>query len=110
MERVAQNWDGVFPAHAGVILVSAQPYQVSGSFSRTRGGDPWVILAGDTGRVFFPHTRGWSWSVQMDQKACWVFPAHAGVILSKESRSVFVRRFSRTRGGDPTKYETPDFI
>ena len=48
----------VFPAHAGVILVSDIVGTVQDCFPRTRGGDPW--LAGEDSKLdeFSPHTRG----------------------------------------------------
>ena len=48
----------LFPAHAGVILVSQSVKQVNKTVPRTRGGDPvWQPLNGHA-KHCSPHTRG----------------------------------------------------
>ena len=55
----------IFPAHAGVILSWSIIEWLYKNFSRTRGGDPiWILRLVGT-REFFPHTRGWSYSVRV---------------------------------------------
>ena len=90
-------------------------------FSRTCGGDPMTVLREWLLLRFFPHMRGWSYSKFKGWWPCFVFPAHAGVILfdgyEKYHALVFpahagvilkikvkvitCHSFSRTRGGDP---------
>ena len=96
----------VFPAHAGVILVSCSVCKLSTSFSRTRGGDPQVELRWNQSNWFFPHTRGWSRGSGLGCEYNFVFPAHAGVILQHSSRLFPDTSFSRTRGGDPANVES----
>ena len=48
----------VFPAHAGVIPVQLSSGNVDQSFPRTRGGDPYCIVALTFIIAFSPHTRG----------------------------------------------------
>ena len=74
--------DSVFPAHAGVIPRKSDKLDLHHSFSRKREGDPaaisiLVILTG-----FFSQTRVWSHAGYFKCCYCYVFPAHAGVILS----------------------------
>ena len=48
----------VVPAHAGVIpaLMRSDAAAISGS--RTRGGDPLIVLHDHLATGWFPHTRG----------------------------------------------------
>ena len=48
----------LFPAHAGVILVTAALNSKAGTFPRTRGGDPTEIESLPVQILFSPHTRG----------------------------------------------------
>ena len=48
----------LFPAHAGVIPVTACAESLTPSFPRIRGGDPRVRLACISGICFSPHMRG----------------------------------------------------
>ena len=48
----------VFPALAGVILQWQKLLDQKLSFSRTRGGDPIVLLDDAEEDKFFPHSRG----------------------------------------------------
>ena len=80
----------VFPAHAGVILVSRMLSLSSLRFSRTRGGDP------------FSSCNTLNFDV--------VFPAHAGVIPQTSRIPTMARGFSRTRGGDPATVGEPGAI
>ena len=93
----------VFPALAGVILSVEIWYQINLCFSRTRGGDPSSGVFEMSPGTFFPHTRGWSWCIQTSSLVLTVFPAHAGVIPLLTCYVLQNRRFSRTRGGDPTQ-------
>ena len=53
-----QDYDEVFPAHAGVIPSLKVTHNVHLCFSRTRGGDPATRWLVQSVRAFFPHTRG----------------------------------------------------
>ena len=72
----------VFPAHAGVILDSRVVFPPLQGFSRTRGCDPSLWIAGYGLNEFFPHTRGWSYDTY--------------------AKIQKMAGFSRTRGGAPT--------
>ena len=48
----------LFPAHAGVILISSLEYRKKLTFPRTRGGDPPNWFTTRTPTLFSPHTRG----------------------------------------------------
>ena len=48
----------LFPAYAGVILVSAVKWTLQESFPRIRGGDPFYTSTDKSGTAFSPHTRG----------------------------------------------------
>ena len=96
------DFDRVFPAHAGVILTHMLGWQTMMSFSRTRGGDPAYTTSSPDNETFFPHTRGWSLTIKANEHSFRVFPAHAGVILKLHALCLRKLGFSRTRGGDPT--------
>ena len=53
-----ENNKPLFPAHAGVILASWTVCNVSMSFPRTRGGDPYHERITGVILHFSPHTRG----------------------------------------------------
>ena len=57
---MAELWDflSLFPAHAGVILGTSEPYDIYISFPRTRGGDPYGPAYSIINDNFSPHTRG----------------------------------------------------
>ena len=48
----------VFPAYAGVILVSGVTSLVPAGFPRIRGGDPFGYEMAQEFTKFSPHTRG----------------------------------------------------
>ena len=48
----------LFPAHAGVILLSSVPTRCGLAFPRTRGGDPHRGIGLAVQAHFSPHTRG----------------------------------------------------
>ena len=72
-------------------------------FSRTRGGDPYELALSNGRKWFFPHTRGWSRRLKANEWTTMVFPAHAGVIPLSTTIVSYGWRFSRTRGGDPSR-------
>ena len=53
-------WDlfSLFPAHAGVILISMHLAKSTAAFPRTRGGDPHIEQNAAMSYNFSPHTRG----------------------------------------------------
>ena len=89
----------VFPAYAGVFLLSIFVKNRLNSLPRIRGG---VSLAARDGRVSpgsSPHTRG---CFRQGGGACTgvaVFPAYAGVFLSSTSFSFPALGLPRIRGG-----------
>ena len=99
--RLVWLTDKVFPALAGVIPKYPFFEVVKACFSRTRGGDPESSQLVLNCFLFFPHSRGWSQSLQTFQKLLKVFPALAGVILRLPDSFDKKAGFSRTRGGDP---------
>ena len=48
----------LFPAYAGVILLTLTVRNVPGSFPRIRGGDPQYLISAGENASFSPHTRG----------------------------------------------------
>ena len=71
-------WAGVSPAHAGMDRLWTFLGQHVGGFPRTRGDGPQHDYRADRGQWFPPHTRGWTPSPPMQEKAVRVSPAHAG--------------------------------
>ena len=57
-EPYQKDAQGLFPAHAGVILVLNEHFTKEAAFPRTRGGDPYCPNCGARMEGFSPHTRG----------------------------------------------------
>ena len=74
----------LFPAYAGVILLSLLWLYASSSFPRIRGGDPGLT------------------PVKLAEIL--LFPAYAGVILEKAESNELKATFPRIRGGDPAHF------
>ena len=91
----------LFPACAGVIPVKKQIHQKLKTFPRMCGGDPYNPIEDIAVIYFSPHVRGWSWGVTGQKLKILLFPACAGVILTRiKERSYFIA-FPRMCGGDP---------
>ena len=58
MRNVGSRYRKLFPAHAGVILPVRVKFNDMDAFPRTRGGDPYKVLAAELEVLFSPHTRG----------------------------------------------------
>ena len=70
--------------------------------TRTCGGDPKVFSILIRPLSYYPHMRGWSYSLKALNKALLVLPAHAGVILTSSNTSSTSVCITRTCGGDPS--------
>ena len=55
---VLRDLFSLFPAYAGVILVCAYLRDLTKTFPRIRGGDPFAQTELYMGGAFSPHTRG----------------------------------------------------
>ena len=100
-----QAWYPLFPAHAGVILWRWRRSRIWSAFPHTCGGDPEEIDQEFGDICFSPHMRGWSRVFDIIISSCYLFPAHAGVILILILIVLIYHPFPRTCGGDPM-YET----
>ena len=92
----------LFPACAGVILIHFQAFVVTWPFPRMCGGDPMNGDLYNSRLGFSPHVRGWSLQTQKFYWQRWLFPACAGVILKAEWIERIPKSFPRMCGGDPS--------
>ena len=89
----------VFPAYAGVFLPHRAVFPLPSSLPRIRGGVSRKNQCGSCAKASSPHTRGCFRSVLQDDLRQGVFPAYAGVFLSRSKPVVFRGRLPRIRGG-----------
>ena len=79
----AGNWaSGVFPAHAGVFLMTMIHVKIVYSIPRSRGGVSGEVVLSMDGEPYSPLTRGCFHAGRWQDSLTLVFPAHAGVFLS----------------------------
>ena len=93
----------VFPAYAGVFLVSYLEFASKRCVPRIRGGVPSFIVAAVAVCRCSPHTRGCSQRNRCNQKQQHVFPAYAGVFLPRYFLVAIFRCVPRIRGGVPIR-------
>ena len=70
----------VLPTYVGVIPIPIKIISKIWSTTHIRGGDPIPrgLLKGDT--AYYPHTWGWSWTLNITSSVLNVLPTYVGVI------------------------------
>ena len=93
--------DSVFPAYAGMFrILPCRPWTLI-SFPRIRGDVPLSKKLSTSSYRFSPHTRGCSLWHYGDLLLKHVFPAYAGMFLTKSRTAATCLRFPRIRGDVP---------
>ena len=77
----------LFPAYAGVILISTNPPGLSKTFPRIREGDPSRHRRRVPAGTFSPHMRGWSPQTGVQHGVHALFPAYAGLTKKNHGRN-----------------------
>ena len=90
---------GVFPAYAGVFLVSEFLLAFSWSLPRIRGGVSDLLYLLSCLMRSSPHTRGCFRVMRRRQDCVAVFPAYAGVFPEGEGMTPAEEGLPRIRGG-----------
>ena len=91
----------VFPAHAGMFLYATTGAKKHYRFPRARGDVPFLAPNGWLDYRFSPRTRGCCALYDPKAVARKVFPAHAGMFLTKHSPPTPALGFPRARGDVP---------
>ena len=98
VEADARN---VFPAWAGMILLS-KSFQVHWSrIPRMSGDDPEIEHSCLQKYLYSPHERGWSRVAYRNMYTKEVFPAWAGMILINHEENNYEKSIPRMSGDDP---------
>jgi hypothetical protein len=103
-------WLPVFPARAGVVPRAHCLRPGHARLPRTRGGGPEGTSTPLSPRSSSPHARGWSLRAGRAVSGAGVFPARAGVVLSRTTCGRLCLSLPRTRGGGPvpSQVSTPN--
>ena len=96
-----QGFFSVLPAWAGMILIGPKSCGYGFGFTRMSGDDPSLIIGTKKAIKFYPHERGWSFSVSCIGNYFRVLPAWAGMILSFIPSRSLKFSFTRMSGDDP---------
>ena len=71
----------IFPAHAGMFLMSWFNRTLFSDISRARGDVPHHVFSFQYLHQYFPRTRGCSLKSTLTSESSTIFPAHAGMFL-----------------------------
>ena len=99
------NGDIVFPAHAGMFLMTPSRDRRTACFPRARGDVPAVVNAAALSAPFSPRTRGCSALAIRRPNGDIVFPAHAGMFLPSLRPVGGGVGFPRARGDVPSSLD-----
>ena len=97
----------VFPAYAGMFLSSFWLKSLRVCFPRIRGDVPATWRQKPSAPTFSPHTRGCSGNHVCGEPGSAVFPAYAGMFLSRPQQLHDLQRFPRIRGDVPPPKTSP---
>ena len=93
----------IFPAYAGLNLTVHQYLMIVKHIPRIRGVEPVPVYNMDIKYTYSPHTRGWTYTPYFILSICAIFPAYAGLNLTRLSFRSPRPNIPRIRGVEPGK-------